>query len=265
MKIDFRRMGKALGRAAKRAAPALAIGLGVGCTAVAAYKTAKAVPVAKAHIQERKDELGVEKLPIKETVLACYKDFKEPVIFGTVAVASVTSGICGYEKTLKDLGTTIGTATALLSEQKNEMQKALGEAKTEEVQQKAISNVAKSDIYTSGARIPTPGGSEIFIEDVTGREYTSSESWIRECFSRYMDDFIDNPDDRPPLSDFYDILAPNVKKSGAPIANYLSFPYDVTKPSKYNRVELYFEPGETVDGKAAFVFKYSRPLEYTPM
>lgn len=260
MKINFKQIGKSIGKFGKRIAPAVSITVGVGCTAYAAYKTAKVIPVAKIHIEQKKAELGVEKLPVKETVKACYKDFREPFIFGTAGVTAVVAGVFDYERTIKDLGATVSVASALLSEQGKEMQKTLGEAKANDIQQKAISNVAHEG--GNGARIITPGGTDIFIEEATGREYITSEAWVRECFSRYMDEFVDNPDDRPPLSTFYDMLAPNVRKSGAPIGDYLTFPYDRGKSTATNRVDLYFEPSETVDGKAAFMWRYSRPMEY---
>lgn len=261
MKINFKGIGSGIVKFGKRAAPAASIALGVTCTAVAAYKTAKALPIAKEHIIAKEVELDKPRLTIKETVQACGRDFVEPIAFGVVGISAIGAGVFDYEHTIKNLGTSASVASALLQEQAKEMTAALGESKSADIQNKAVTTVAQT-MPSAGARVVTPGGSDIFIEEVTGREYLSSEAWIRESFSKYMDDFIDNPDDRPPLSNFYDILAPNVRQAGAPIGAYLTFPYDIDKPGKYSRVDLTFVPAETVDGRAAFMWRYSRPLEY---
>lgn len=260
MKLNFKQISKSITKFGKRIAPAASIIVGVGCTAMAAYKTAQAIPVAKQHIAEKKEELQKDKLTIVETVKACGQDFTEPFIFGVTGVAAVSAGVFDYEKTIKDLGATVGAASALLNEQAKEMRKAIGDNKVNEIQQNAINNVSP-DLKGTGARIPTPGGVDIFIEDATGREFLSSEAWIRDSFAYFMDDFVDNPDDRPSLNMFYEYLAPNCKKACTPLGNYLTFPYDRDRPAKYNRVTLNFEPTETVDGKAAFKWKYSQPLE----
>lgn len=139
IKIFFKRTGQWIAKHS----PTILTAVGSGGVVASVVTAVRATPRAAKKIEAKKAELGVEKLPIKETIKTCWKDYMPTagLMVGTIgcflganyvnarhqaAIAGLYSlaeqGLIAKDKELAAL--------------KNEMVKNLGEEKAQEIQQK---------------------------------------------------------------------------------------------------------------------------------
>lgn len=203
------KLAKSFVRALKKHSPAILTGIAVAGTFAATAAAIKATPKAVKLIEQKKDELGVDKLTPVETVKTVWKEYVP-----TVALC-VTSAACGITSNAINAkrGAVLGAAltlseTALLDYQKKAVEvvgesgeKAIRDAVAkEQIEQKPV---AKKDI------IDTSKGNTLCYDSMSGRYFKSDTEQIKKAEYRFNKSML--YDSYGSLNDFYDVLGlPNI-------------------------------------------------------
>lgn len=168
-----RKIFKALAKAFRKNNTKIMIGASVIAGTAAVAEAIYVTPKAVKSIEERKKELEVEKLTVKETIKTTWR------YYAPVAVTMIFSAGCaiGAESINLKRNATLTAAYSMsetvLRNTIDETAKEIGEEKAEDIHRKARNSAAASHANDK-AVYDTGFGEMIFLETITGRKFRSS-------------------------------------------------------------------------------------------
>lgn len=188
--IDFKPAMKAVETFGKTHSSEILIGVAIVACISATVSAVKATPVAEQKIEETKEELGVEKLTVKQTVKVCWKYYIYPVLS---TGASITAMILSHKmmnKRLNALTTAYALSETALREYRDkivEMSPEMDKNAHTAVMQEKIDNLKPEDIAETG------WGDALCYDPWSGRFFKSSKEHLEasiNCLAGIMyDDF----------------------------------------------------------------------------
>jgi len=222
---SFQRLGKKVIKLGKRAAPAVLIVFGMGAAWNSGFQAGKNKPKADELIAKKKEELGVEKLSVVETVKTTAPVYWPAAVSGVVAVASTGAGI-GFEE--MRVSSAIGTANGLAKElmrYKDATNKVMSDEQKEEVAQKVtqqrIADIPKKELEKDPPKITDVDSIPILYQDeITGQSFWSTEKRINDAekmINRYL--FVNNNISKNTYLDYLDDAALDVSWTDVKVNN----------------------------------------------
>lgn len=175
-------------------------GFGVSC-----YATAKAYQECKERIRAKKEELQVEKLPVKEVVKVCWK----PCILPLLSFSTSTVCILGARNILlkeKAAYAALYKATeTALAEFKAETKKEVGAETFKKIQDKATENQAKNNTQTEILNNQRIVEKNRYYDEKLDKFFWSTDMEIENAFKRINNRLIDkfSFEDFVPFKDLY--------------------------------------------------------------
>ena len=203
-KINMKDVWKGFTTGVSNHAPALLIGASAAAFITTVIFAVKATPKAVKHIEEKKKELGKEKLTFKETIRACGKDYIPAVISGVVATgASIGAAVCAE----KEHKVAAGALTALTMSEKtiDDLREAtkevVGKTKAADIDAKVAEKRVQNDIRTGVNNYPAlEPGQMWFRDEFTGQSFIARPGAVDKAIAivnengAYGDCFITVPD-----------------------------------------------------------------------
>lgn len=207
--IDFKPAMKAVETFGKTHSSEILIGVAIVACISATVSAVKATPVAEQKIEETKEELGVEKLTVKQTVKVCWKYYIYPVLS---TGASITAMILSHKmmnKRLNALTTAYALSETALREYRDkivEMSPEMDKNAHAAVMQDKIDNLKPEDVVDTG------WGETLCYDPWSGRFFKSSKEHIESSINRLAglmyDEFAAS------LNDLYNELGLKTTKCG---------------------------------------------------
>ena len=130
---SFCKLTDDIGKAVIKKSPELLAGTGIACFIASTVLAIKATPKACAKLEAKKEELQVEKLPIKETVKTVWKDYAPSAISGVGGVMFICSSVSTSNKRYMALGTSYELLRNFTYNYRDKVVETLGEKKEEKI------------------------------------------------------------------------------------------------------------------------------------
>lgn len=178
----MRKAIKTIKRFFRRNSATIMTGAGVTLSYIAVANAIKVTPEAKELIEERKEELCVEELPIKETIKTCWKLYLPSA---SSMVASTALIFRGNKLHIRDKATLIATnelTNIVLEKYRETTRNAIGEKK-EKLLYTEAEHMAYAPKTDASLVYHTPYGNQRFHDCGTGREFYSDMTHMDKALS----------------------------------------------------------------------------------
>ena len=185
--------------------PEILIGIGIAGMITTTVLAVKATPKALELINDKKDELEVEKLTPIETVKATWKCYVPAVITGTASIACIIgANKVNYARNAA-LATAYNLSQTALAEYKEKVVETIGEKKEQTIREKiAQDKVDKVEQVPNNEIVMIGNGDVLFLEPVSMRCFMSNEEEVRRIINNLNYRMISGYEEYISLSEFYD-------------------------------------------------------------
>ena len=190
--------------------PEILIGLGVagllGTTVLAVRETPKVLKL----LENKKNELDVEKLSIKDTVKTVWKNYIPCAVLAVTSVACIVGASNISARRNAALAAAYAIGNKAFSDYKEEVINLLGEEKEKEIKERVADKLLKENPVTSKEVIITDNNEHLCYDEITGRYFKSSQNKIKEAQNVINDRLRDEM--WVSLNDlYYELCLPNVR------------------------------------------------------
>ena len=161
--------------------PQILMGAGIvgWCTTV--VLAVKATPKALVTIEEKKQEQGVEKLTVVDTVKSTCKYYVPTFISATLSTACLIASSSVNTKRTAALAAAYKISEKALLEYKNKVVEVIGEKKEQQVREKVAQSQIEQNPVSKHEVIFTNKGGTLCYEPLTGRYFTSSADILHKA------------------------------------------------------------------------------------
>ena len=159
--------------------PEILTGIGVASLIGSTVLAVGATPKALALIEDKKEELEVDELTIKETVTAAWKPYIPAVLTGVAGVTCIVGASAVNAKRNAALAAAYSISERALVKYRDKVIETIGEKKHKEIKEKIAQDdiderpVNKSQIYI------TSKGNTLCRDSISGRDFRSDVDTIR--------------------------------------------------------------------------------------
>lgn len=250
--MKFKETAKALMNSAKKHSPEILVGLGITGMVSAVVFAVHATPKAMVLLEEKKQELGVEKLDAKEIIKTA-----APVYIPTMASFAVsTACIIGasHENARRNAALTAAytLSETTLKTYRDKVLETVGEEKEREIRQAAaIEQQAKTSEEKTVIVERGNAGRLKCYETLSGRYFVSSKTLIDKAVNELNRQMMS--DCTVSLNDWYDLLGLDQVRAGDLLG------WDVDR----GFVETCYSSRLDEEGEPCLVLHYVEPPHYT--
>lgn len=190
--------------------PEILIGLGVagllGTTVLAVRETPKVLKL----LENKKKELDVDKLSVKDTVKTVWKNYIPCAVLAVTSVACIVGASNISARRNAALAAAYAIGNKAFSDYKEEVINLLGEEKDKEIKERVADKLLKENPVTSKEVIITDNNEHLCYDEITGRYFKSSQNKIKEAQNVINDRLRDEM--WVSLNDlYYELCLPNVR------------------------------------------------------
>lgn len=190
--------------------PEILIGLGVagllGTTILAVRETPKALKL----LENKKKELDVEKLSVKDTVKTVWKNYIPCAVLAVTSIACIVGASNISARRNAALAAAYAIGNKAFSDYKEEVINLLGEEKDKEIKERVADKLLKENPVTNKEVIITDNNEHLCYDEITGRYFKSSQNKIKEAQNVINDRLRDEM--WVSLNDlYYELCLPNVR------------------------------------------------------
>ena len=249
-KFNLVEANKCLKEVLVKHAPSILTGVGIAGMVGTTIMAVKATPKALASIEEKKEELQVEKLPVVEAVKATWKFYIPAVVTGATSVACLVRANSINTRRNAALVTAYNLSKTAFAEYKDKVIETIGESKEQTVRDKIAQDKVDRDPVSSNEVIITNGGQTLCYDGVFGRYFYSDRDSIQRAVNRINRKL--NSYMYVSLNEFYNELGLN----RTDIGDLLGWKSDD------GEVEIFFSTTIAEDGRPALVMSFNIVPEY---
>ena len=163
--------------------PEILTGIGVTGMITTTVLAVKATPKALTLIEDKKKELNVDKLTVKDTILAAWK----PYIPAAVTCVASASCIIGASAVSTKRNAALATAYAIsektLLTYRDKVVETLGEKKEKEIREKVAQDEVNKKPVSSTQIITTSKGDTLCMDAISGRYFKSDIDIIKKAIN----------------------------------------------------------------------------------
>lgn len=190
--------------------PEILIGLGVsgllGTTVLAVRETPKVMKL----LENKKNELAVEKLSVKDTVKTVWKNYIPCAVLAVTSVACIIGASNISARRNAALAAAYAIGNKAFSDYKEEVINLLGKEKDKEIKERVADKRLKEKPVTNKEVIITDNNEHLCFDEITGRYFKSSQNKIKEAQNVINDRLRDEM--WVSLNDlYYELGLPNVR------------------------------------------------------
>lgn len=235
----------------ERHAPEILTGIGVAGMVTSTVLAVKATPKACLLINDRKNELEVEKLPVTELVKTTWKCYIPAVVTCGASIACLVGASSVNFKRNAALATAYKLSEAALSEYKDAVIETIGEKKEQSVRDKVAEERLKKNPVSKSEVIVTGNGTTLCYDPVGNSYFKSSIQQIESAKNKLNARMLS--ENYVSLNDFYDELGIGPTKLGDDLG------WDIYKDGL---IDIAFSSRLAEDGTPCLVMDYSIAPRY---
>ena len=238
--------------------PEILIGLGIAGMITTTVLAVKATPKALMLIEERKDELEVDKLTPVETVKTTWKCYVPAAVSGAVSIACIIGSNSVNAKRNAALATAYKLSETAFAEYKDKVVETIGEKKERVVRDKISEEQVKNNPVSKTEVIVTGKGQTLCFDPLSSRYFYSSIDKINRAANKLNHDINTNPfDTGVTLNDFYD----EIGLPGTMTGDGLGWNLHTGLIEIYPSAQMVGE-GEEHEGEPCLVLNFTNPPQY---
>ena len=250
-KFNLTATAKSIKGVLERHAPEILTGIGVAGMVTSTVLAVKATPKAFLLINDRKDELEVEKLPVTELVKTTWKCYIPAAVTCGASIACLVGASSVNFKRNAALATAYKLSEAALSEYKDAVIETIGEKKEQSVRDKVAEERLKKNPVSKSEIIVTGNGTTLCYDPVGNSYFKSNIQQIESAKNKLNARMLS--ENYVSLNDFYDELGIGPTKLGDDLG------WDIYKDGL---VEIAFSSQLAEDGTPCLVMDYSIAPRY---
>lgn len=250
-KFNLTKAVKSIKGVLERHAPEILTGIGVAGMVTTTILAVKATPKACLLINDRKDELEVEKLSATELVKTTWKCYIPAAVTCGASIACLVGASSVNYKRNAVLATAYKLSEAALSEYKDAVIETIGEKKEQSVRDKVAEERLKKNSVSKSEVIVTGNGTTLCYDPVGNSYFKSNIQQIESAKNKLNSRMLS--ENYVSLNDFYDELGIGPTKLGDDLG------WDIYKDGL---VEIAFSSQLAEDGTPCLVMDYSVAPRY---
>lgn len=250
-KFNLAAAAKSIKGVLERHAPEILTGIGVAGMVTSTVLAVKATPKACLLINDRKDELEVEKLPVTELIKTTWKCYIPAVVTCGASIACLVGASSVNFKRNAALATAYKLSEAALSEYKDAVIETIGEKKEQSVRDKVAEERLKKNPVSKSEVIVTGNGTTLCYDPVGNSYFKSSIQQIESAKNKLNARMLS--ENYVSLNDFYDELGIGPTKLGDDLG------WDIYKDGL---IDIAFSSRLAEDGTPCLVMDYSVAPRY---
>ena len=250
-KFNLTKAVKSIKGVLERHAPEILTGIGVAGMVTTTILAVKATPKACLLINDRKDELEVEKLRATELIKTTWKCYIPAIMTCGVSIACLVGASSVNFKRNAALATAYKLSEAALSEYKDAVIETIGEKKEQSVRDKVAEERLKKNPVSKSEIIVTGNGTTLCYDPVGNSYFKSNIQQIESAKNKLNARMLS--ENYVSLNDFYDELGIGPTKLGDDLG------WDIYKDGL---VEIAFSSQLAEDGTPCLVMDYSIAPRY---
>lgn len=163
--------------------PEILTGIGVAGMITTTVLAVKATPKALELIEDKKFELGTDKLTVVETVKTTWKPYVPAVALGIVSISCIVGASAVNYKRNAALATAYTISERTLVKYRDKVVETLGEKKEKEIREKISQDKVDENKISGSQVIITGKGNTLFMDGVSGRPFRSSLDKINKVIN----------------------------------------------------------------------------------
>ena len=250
-KFNLAAAAKSIKGVLERHAPEILTGIGVAGMVTSTVLAVKATPKACLLVNDRKDELEVEKLPVTELVKTTWKCYIPAVVTCGASIACLVGASSVNFKRNAALATAYKLSEAALSEYKDAVIETIGEKKEQSVRDKVAEERIKKNPVSKSEIIVTGNGTTLCYDPVGNSYFKSNIQQIESAKNKLNARMLS--ENYVSLNDFYDELGIGPTKLGDDLG------WDIYKDGL---IDIAFSSRLAEDGTPCLVMDYSVAPRY---
>lgn len=241
---------KGIRTVATKHSPEILTGIGIAGMITTTVLAVRATPKAMDLIDDKKNELETDKLPVVETVKTTWKCYIPAVITGALSVSCLVGASATNLKRNAALATAYKLSETALNEYKDAVVETIGEKKVQDVRDKVAEKRIEKNPVSKTDVIMGDNGATLCLDSLTGRYFYSDMDSLKKAENQLNRNIINNM--YQSLNDFYDLVGINYSEIGDELGWNLDS----------GTIELGFSSQLTDDGRPCLVVDFNHPPMY---
>ena len=250
-KFNLEAAAKSIKEVLERHTPEILTGIGVAGMVTSTVLAVKATPKAYLLVNDREDELEVEKLPVTELVKTTWKCYIPAAVTCGASIACLVGASSVNFKRNAALATAYKLSEAALSEYKDAVIETIGEKKEQSVRDKVAEERLKKNPVSKSEIIVTDNGTTLCYDPVGNSYFKSNIQQIESAKNKLNARMLS--ENYVSLNDFYDELGIGPTKLGEDLG------WDIYKDGL---IDIAFSSQLAEDGTPCLVMDYSIAPRY---
>ncbi|MBO7450945.1 MAG: hypothetical protein J6U54_11330 [Clostridiales bacterium] len=182
--MRIRELIKIVTEACKEHSPELLTGFGIAGFWTTTIMAIQATPRAMKRVEEKKKELGKEKLSVTETVSVVWPFYIPAAVMGSASTVAVVGSTTKLLKTNTVLATGLAISETARKEFEEKAKEVVGEKKVNEIKEEvAKEDMRRHDIPTNSLHIVGGCGTVLCHETVTNQYFMSDHETVRKIIN----------------------------------------------------------------------------------
>ena len=238
--------------------PEILIGMGITGMLTTTVLAVKATPKALALIEQKKEELDVDKLTPVETVKTTWKCYIPAAISGTAAIACIIGSNSVHSKRYSALATAYKLSETAFTEYREKVVDTIGEKKERTVRDKVSKEQVENNPVHKTDIIVTGKGNTLCFDPLSHRYFYSDLEKIHRAANKLNYEINTSPfDNGVTLNDFYfEIGLP-----GTVVGDNMGWNLGTGMIKIYPSARM-VEEGEEHEGEPCMVLNFEYPPQY---
>lgn len=248
--MNIKTMAKSVWEGAKKHSPEILIGMGIAGAASSVIFAVKATPKAMILLEEKRQELGVEKLEAKEIIKTAAPVYIPTAVSFGVSVACIVGASSVNARRNAALTAAYTLSESTLRTYRDKVLETVGENKEREIRQKAAIEQQQSTPEPQTLVVSSAAGQLKCFDSLSGRYFVSTKNEIDKAVNEFNRQLRD--DMRISLNDWYDLIGLDTNKLGDMLG------WDIER----GYVETCYASRLDEDGLPCLVVNYVEPPHY---
>ena len=211
-KQNAARVVHALKETFEKRMPEILTGIGIAGMVTTTILAVKATPKAELLLDDRKDELKIEKLPAIEVIKTAWKCYIPAAVTCSISIACLIGASSVNFRRNAALATAYKLSETALSEYRDAVIETIGEKKERTVRDKMAEERVKKNPVTKSDVIVTGNGTTLCFDAISGRYFQSSMQKIESAKNKINERML--CENYVSLNDLYDELGMEPTKIG---------------------------------------------------
>ncbi len=248
--MNIKTMAKSVWAGAKKHSPEILIGMGIAGAASSVIFAVKATPKAMILLEEKRQELGVEKLEAKEIIKTAAPVYIPTAVSFGVSVACIVGASSMNARRNAALTAAYTLSESTLRTYRDKVLETVGEDKEREIRQKAAIEQQQKTPEPQTLVVSGAAGQLKCFDSLSGRYFVSTKNEIDKAVNEFNRQLRD--DMRISLNDWYDLIGLDTNKLGDMLG------WDIER----GYVETCYASRLDEDGLPCLVVNYVEPPHY---